>query len=234
MRGNSPAPRIVLAKIGLDGHDRGVKVVARGLRDSGFHVIYAGLWQPVEAVVQTVLDEDADWLGISLLSGAHMALVPPLMKLLREKGLEHVGVLVGGIIPESDVPKLRAHGVRAVFGPGTSIPEIVGFLRKDQAETPSDDLISRFRQKDRRALARLLTVAARGESLDAARKEVADHPGKGRVVAFTGSGGVGKSSLIGRLVELLRGKDRSVAVLCCDPESPLTGGALLGDRLRQA
>ena len=118
---NSPAPRIVLAKIGLDGHDRGVKVVARGLRDSGFHVIYAGLWQPAEAVVQTVLDEDADWLGISLLSGAHMALVPPLMKLLREKGLEHVGVLVGGIIPESDVPKLRAQGVRAVFGPGTSI-----------------------------------------------------------------------------------------------------------------
>jgi LAO/AO transport system ATPase len=232
--GNSPAPRIVLAKIGLDGHDRGVKVVARGLRDSGFHVIYAGLWQPIEAVVQTVLDEDADWLGISLLSGAHMALVPPLMKLLREKGLEHVGVLVGGIIPESDVPKLRAQGVRAVFGPGTSIPEIVGFLRKDQAETPPDDLISRFRQKDRRALARLLTVAARGESLDAARKEVAAHPGKGRVVAFTGSGGVGKSSLIGRLVELLRGKDRSVAVLCCDPESPLTGGALLGDRLRIA
>lgn len=232
--GNLPAARIVLAKIGLDGHDRGVKVVARGLRDAGFHVIYAGLWQPIEAVVQTVLDEDADWLGISLLSGAHMALVPPLMKLLREKGLAHVGVLVGGIIPESDVPKLQAQGVRAVFGPGTSIPEIVGFLRTDHAETQPDDLITRFRQKDRRALARLLTMAARGQSLEAARNEVARHPEKGRVVAFTGSGGVGKSSLIGRLVELLRGKDRSVAVLCCDPESPLTGGALLGDRLRIA
>ena len=232
---NPPAARIVLAKIGLDGHDRGVKVVARGLRDAGFHVIYAGLWQPIEAVVQTVLDEDADWLGISLLSGAHMALVPPLMKLLREKGLGHVGVLVGGIIPESDVPKLQAQGVRAVFGPGTSIPEIVGFLRTDHAETQPDDLITRFRQKDRRALARLLTMAARGQSLEAARNEVATHPEKkGRVVAFTGSGGVGKSSLIGRLVELFRGKDRSVAVLCCDPESPLTGGALLGDRLRIA
>jgi LAO/AO transport system ATPase len=232
--GNSPPPRIVLAKIGLDGHDRGVKVVARGLRDSGFHVIYAGLWQPADAVVQTVLDEDADWLGISLLSGAHMSLVPPLLKLLHEKGLDHVGVMVGGIIPESDVPKLRAQGVRAVFGPGTSIPEIVGFLRKEQAEPQSDDLISRFRQKDRRALARLLTLAARGQSLEAARGEALTHPGKGRVVAFTGSGGVGKSSLIGRLVELLRAKDRSVAVLCCDPESPLTGGALLGDRLRIA
>src|SRR4249920_3231394 len=86
----NPTPeRIVLAKIGLDGHDRGVKVVARGLRDAGFHVIYAGLWQPIEAVVQTVLDEDADWLGISLLSGAHMTLVPPLMELLRKNGLQH-------------------------------------------------------------------------------------------------------------------------------------------------
>jgi LAO/AO transport system ATPase len=231
---NSPAPRVVLAKIGLDGHDRGVKVVARGLRDSGFHVIYAGLWQPIEAVVQTALDEDANWLGISLLSGAHMALVPPLMKLLREKGLEHVGVLIGGIIPEGDVPKLKSLGVRAVFGPGTSIPEIVGFMRKEQPEIEPDDLIGRFRKKDRRALARLLTLAARGQSLDAARGEVSPHPEKGRVVAFTGSGGVGKSSLIGRLVELIRAKDRSVAVLCCDPQSPLTGGALLGDRLRIA
>jgi|SRR5579863_10009505 len=234
MTENLPAPRVVLAKIGLDGHDRGVKVVARGLRDSGFHVIYAGLWQPVEAVVQTVLDEDADWLGISLLSGAHMALVPPLLKLMREKGLEHVGVMVGGIIPENDVPKLKALGVRAVFGPGTTIPEIAEFLRKEPTSVPSDDLISRFRNKDRRALARLLTLAARGHCPPELRGETSKNPGKGRVVAFTGSGGVGKSSLIGRLVELLRGKDRSVAVLCCDPESPLTGGALLGDRLRIA
>jgi methylmalonyl-CoA mutase cobalamin-binding domain/chain len=262
----SPAPRVVLAKIGLDGHDRGVKVVARGLRDSGFHVIYAGLWQPIEAVVQTALDEDADWLGISLLSGAHMALVPPLMKQLREKGLEDVGVMVGGIIPEADIPKLEALGVRAIFGPGTTIPEIVGFMKKDRAEPETDDLVRRFRDKDRRALARLLTKASRGDLPENTRKELAagregEAPAepprerqlqktarqeprpperasalapKGRVVAFTGSGGVGKSSLIGRLVELLRAKDRSVAVLCCDPQSPLTGGALLGDRLRIA
>ncbi len=233
MTGNSPAPRVVLAKIGLDGHDRGVKVVARGLRDSGFHVIYAGLWQPVEAVVQTALDEDADWLGISLLSGAHMALVPPLMQQLREKGLEDVGVLIGGIIPETDIPKLEALGVRAVFGPGTTIPEIVGFMKKEQPEPETADLVSRFRKKDRRALARLLTLVSRGQSVETARDAGAQKE-KGRVVAFTGSGGVGKSSLIGRLVELLRAKDRSVAVLCCDPQSPLTGGALLGDRLRIA
>lgn len=123
------AARIILAKVGLDGHDRGIKIVARGLRDAGFHVIYAGLWQPVEAVVQAVLDEDADWLGLSLLSGAHMSLVPSVMKLLREQGLEHVGVVVGGIVPEHDVPRLQALGVAAVFGPGTTLAEIAEFLR---------------------------------------------------------------------------------------------------------
>src|SRR6266403_179157 len=102
---SSPPLRIVLAKVGLDGHDRGVKVVARGLRDAGLHVIYAGLWLTPEAVVRTVADEDADWLGLSLLSGAHMTLVPRVLELLREAKLENVGVLVGGIIPEGDIPQ---------------------------------------------------------------------------------------------------------------------------------
>src|SRR6516165_578284 len=122
--------RVVLAKIGLDGHDRGIKVVARALRDAGFHVIYAGLWQTPEAVVRTVADEDADWLGVSLLSGAHMTLVPRLLQLLREAGLSHVGVLIGGIIPEDDIPKLLDMGVARVFGPGTPLPEIVEFLNQ--------------------------------------------------------------------------------------------------------
>src|SRR2546423_15326458 len=99
-------PRIVLAKVGLDGHDRGIKVVARALRDAGMHVIYAGLWQTLDAVVRTAADEDADWIGISLLSGAHMTLVPQLMEKLRGAGLTDVGAMVGGIIPETDVPKL--------------------------------------------------------------------------------------------------------------------------------
>src|SRR5215468_12590454 len=121
-----PIPiRVVLAKVGLDGHDRGIKVVARGLRDAGMEVIYAGLWQTPEAVVRAVADEDADWVGLSLLSGAHMTLVPRVLELLRQASLEHVGVLVGGIIPEADVPKLREMGVARVFGPGTPLPDIV-------------------------------------------------------------------------------------------------------------
>src|SRR5215471_5902914 len=115
--------RIVLAKVGLDGHDRGVKVVARGLRDAGMHVIYAGLWQTPEAVVRTVADEDAEWLGISLLSGAHFTLVPRILELLKKGGLDHVKLMVGGIIPEADIPQLLEMGVARVFGPGTPIPE---------------------------------------------------------------------------------------------------------------
>src|SRR5437588_9033143 len=127
----SAAPiRVVLAKVGLDGHDRGIKVVARALRDAGMHVIYAGLWQTPEAVVRTVADEDADWLGLSLLSGAHMTLVPRVVQLLREAGLAHVGVLVGGIVPDTDVLKLTEMGVARVFGPGTSMQDIVDFLRE--------------------------------------------------------------------------------------------------------
>src|SRR5271165_4012624 len=99
--------RIVLAKVGLDGHDRGIKVVARALRDAGMHVIYAGLWQTPEAVARAVADEDADWLGLSLLSGAHMTLMPRILQLLREGGLDNVRVLVGGIVPEADIVKLR-------------------------------------------------------------------------------------------------------------------------------
>ncbi len=127
--------RIVLAKVGLDGHDRGVKVVSRALRDAGFHVIYPGLWQSPEAVVRTVADEDADWLGISLLSGTHMTLVPRIVEMLRAAGLDHVGVLVGGIIPETDVPKLLELGVARVFGPGTPMAEIIDFLRAHGSRT---------------------------------------------------------------------------------------------------
>ena len=122
--------RVVLAKVGLDGHDRGIKVVARALRDAGLHVIYAGLWQTPVAVVRTVADEDADWVGLSLLSGAHLTLVPRVLDLLRQAGLEHVGVMIGGIIPEGDIPKLLEMGVARVFGPGTPLPDIVAFLQE--------------------------------------------------------------------------------------------------------
>ncbi|MCI0377745.1 MAG: cobalamin B12-binding domain-containing protein [Gemmataceae bacterium] len=129
MNEKPPPVRIVLAKVGLDGHDRGIKVVARALRDAGMHVIYAGLWQTPEAVVRTVAEEDADWLGLSLLSGAHMTLVPRVLQLLRDTNLARVKVLVGGIIPEADVAKLLALGVQRVFGPGTTLDEIVAHVR---------------------------------------------------------------------------------------------------------
>jgi methylmalonyl-CoA mutase, C-terminal domain len=128
-----PPIRVVLAKVGLDGHDRGIKVVARGLRDAGLHVIYAGLWLTPEAVVRTAVDEDADWLGLSLLSGAHMTLVPRVLQLLKEAGRADCGVLVGGIVPEADIPKLREMGVARVFTPGTTMEEIVHFLRDRSA-----------------------------------------------------------------------------------------------------
>src|SRR5690242_6146237 len=121
--------RVVLAKVGLDGHDRGIKVVARALRDAGMEVIYAGLWQTPEAVVRTLADEDADWLGLSILSGAHMTLVPRVLDLMKQADLGHVNVMVGGIIPEADIPKLEAVGVAKIFGPGTSLDDIITFLK---------------------------------------------------------------------------------------------------------
>jgi len=133
MPSSSSPQRIVLAKVGLDGHDRGIKVVARALRDAGMHVIYAGLWLAPETVVRAVAEEDADWLGLSILSGAHMTLVPRVLELLREAKLDRVKIMVGGIIPEADIPKLLAMGVAKVFGPGTSMDDIVAFLRQGSA-----------------------------------------------------------------------------------------------------
>lgn len=127
--------RIVLAKVGLDGHDRGIKVVARGLREAGMHVIYAGLWQTPEAVVRTVADEDADWLGLSILSGAHITLVPRVLELMKQAKLEGVRVLIGGIIPEADIPRLQAMGVAKIFGPGSSLDDIVAFVKASREPT---------------------------------------------------------------------------------------------------
>lgn len=123
--------RVVLAKVGLDGHDRGVQVVARALRDAGMEVIYTGLWQTPEAVVRAVEDEDADVLGISILSGAHMALMPQLVAELRKRGLDHVLVILGGIVPEGDVTKLESLGVAKVFTPGATLTEIAEFLQQN-------------------------------------------------------------------------------------------------------
>ena len=121
--------RVVVAKPGLDGHDRGAKIVARALRDAGFEVIYTGLHQTPEQIVATAVQEDADAIGLSVLSGAHNYLFKRVLELLQEKGAEDVVVFGGGIIPPEDVQRLKAMGVKELFTPGTSMQEIVGFVR---------------------------------------------------------------------------------------------------------
>ena len=123
--------RVLVAKPGLDGHDRGAKVVARAMRDAGFEVIYTGLRQTPEQVAEAALQEDVDVIGLSILSGAHMRLFPEIMKLLKEKGIDDVLVIAGGIIPEEDIKPLKKMGIKAIFGPGTPTTEIVEFIRKN-------------------------------------------------------------------------------------------------------
>ena len=121
-------PRILIAKPGLDGHDRGAKVIARALRDAGMEVIYTGLRQTPEMVVEAALQEDVDAVGLSILSGAHNALVPRIIQLMAENEMEDVPVFLGGIIPEDDIAAMQEAGVSAVFGPGSSITEIADFI----------------------------------------------------------------------------------------------------------
>jgi len=121
--------KILIAKPGLDGHDRGAKVLARGLRDEGFEVVYTGLRQTPEMIVTAALQEDVDVVGLSILSGAHMTLLPKVTRLLHERGLDDVLVTAGGIIPDDDIPALREAGVAAVFGPGTTIAEVAAYIR---------------------------------------------------------------------------------------------------------
>jgi methylmalonyl-CoA mutase C-terminal domain/subunit len=121
--------RVIVAKPGLDGHDRGAKVIARALRDAGMEVIYTGLRQTPEQIVNAALQEDADVIGLSILSGAHTTLVPKLMALLKERQMEDVLVVLGGIIPDADIPEMKALGVAQVFQPGASLDSIVQFIQ---------------------------------------------------------------------------------------------------------
>jgi len=126
--------RVVVAKPGLDGHDRGAKIIARALRDAGMEVIYTGLHQTPEQIVATVIQEDADAIGLSILSGAHMTLVPKVVNLLREQGVDDVVITLGGTIPANDVPELKKLGVAEVFTPGAPTDAIVEFIRGAVAE----------------------------------------------------------------------------------------------------
>ena len=129
--------RVIIAKPGLDGHDRGAKVIARALRDAGMEVIYTGLRQTPEQIAAAALQEDADVVGLSILSGAHNHIAPQLMDLLKQKGLDDVLVVIGGIIPDVDVPKLEEIGVKGIFLPGTPMQEIIDFIRANARQRVS-------------------------------------------------------------------------------------------------
>lgn len=226
--------RVLISKIGLDGHDRGAKLIVRNLRDSGMEVIYTGLWQTPAATVQAALQEDCDVLGISLLSAAHMTVMPEVLRLTREAGIGDMPVIIGGIIPEQDKEPLRAMGCAGVFNPGTPMAEIVAKLtelarvRRAARETAAvmPDLLTPV------GLAMGITAIVEGK-----RHRIQAAIGKlgsrgGFRLGITGSPGVGKSTFIGKLARQLRERGRRVAVVAVDPSSPITGGSLLGDRLR--
>lgn len=224
--------RVLISKIGLDGHDRGAKLIVRNLRDAGMEVIYTGLWQTPALTVHSALQEDVDVLGVSLLSAAHMTIMPELVRLCREAGIGEVPVVVGGIIPEQDHEPLREAGIAAVFNPGSPMQSIVETIsglaaKRDSARRPptaADELVTPP------GLARALTYVVNGNG-----KELGSLPSaaeKSVCIGVTGSPGVGKSTFIGKLARALRDRGQRVAVIAVDPTSPLTGGSVLGDRLR--
>jgi len=221
-------PRILLAKVGLDGHDRGIKVVARALRDAGMEVIYTGLWQTPESVVRAAQDEDADVIGVSMLSAAHMTLVLPILEAQRADGGVSIPLIVGGIIPEDDAKSLLEEGVAAVFSPESMLADMTAKVAKIAGahRQGSADAAPRKARDWRLELSRELSAAERGEP----EPVRLDHGALW--VGVTGSPGVGKSTLINRLAAELRTRQLRVGVLAVDPSSPVTGGALLGDRAR--
>jgi LAO/AO transport system ATPase len=190
----------------------------------------------VASVADAAQDEDVDWLGISILNGAHMSLIPQLLDELHGRNLMHIRVIVGGIVPLTDQEKLKQLGVVACFGAGSSIESIVKFMTSRQHE--NDDitsLVHRLKHRDRAALARLLTLAAAPHDVTILNSNVNNlAKNSSPVIALTGSGGVGKSSLLGEITADFAQRGQRLGVLACDPESPVTGGALLGDRCRIA
>ncbi len=223
--------RVLLSKIGLDGHDRGAKLIARSLRDAGMEVIYTGLWQTPQSTVHAALQEDVDVLGISLLSAAHMTVIPEVIRLCREAGIGDIPVIVGGIIPEQDKPELVKIGCAGVFNPGTSMASIVESLTelaaKKRAEIEADQ--TPLDLTTMRGVARAITLLSLGRTDRVGKVASANNAA---LIGVTGAPGVGKSTFIGRLARELRGRGHRVAVVAVDPSSPITGGSLLGDRLR--
>lgn len=223
-------PRVLLGKMGLDGHDRGVKVIARALRDSGVHVIYSGLWQTPRSLAVSARDEDCDVVCASMMSNSHLVLGPRLVNDLRELGRPDIPVYMGGILPQEDIPKLIEGGIARCFTTGVGLLDIVEAVRGAVRPRPTGVAGSNAVAQLARDISRLHD--AKGFRAGAKRRRPA------RVVGITGSPGAGKSTLVAQLAsEFSRrnkaeGRGGRCAVVAFDPMSPITSGALLGDRLR--
>ncbi len=218
----SHRPRVLLGKMGLDGHDRGVKVIARALRDSGVHVIYSGLWQTPRSLAISARDEDADCIACSMMSNSHLVLVPRLIGECGNVGRPDMIVNMGGIIPQEDIQPMLDAGINELFHTGTTLESVVESVRKvtePYSELESDHPTAK--------LARNISFAHAGRAPgDAARKR------PGRVIGLTGSPGAGKSTLVAAMATEAVKRGDKLAVIAFDPMSPITSGALLGDRLR--
>jgi methylmalonyl-CoA mutase cobalamin-binding domain/chain len=224
-------PRVLLGKMGLDGHDRGVKVIARALRDSGVHVIYSGLWQTPRSLAISARDEDCDVIAASMMSNSHLVLGPRLIKELKSDGRSDHPVHMGGILPQEDIPVLLKEGVSRCFTTGTGLLDIVEAVKSAVSER-SPTLPAGATATSQ--LARDISRAHDGKAVRAGARKRRPK----RVIGVTGSPGAGKSTLVAQMVgEFVRHfKDSRalgrVAVVAFDPMSPITSGALLGDRLR--
>ncbi len=223
-------PRVLLGKMGLDGHDRGAKVIARALRDSGAHVIYSGLWQTPMSLAIAARDEDCDVVAASMMSNSHLVLGPRLLDALKTVGRPDLPVHMGGILPQEDVPTLRELGVKRIFTTGVGLNDIVEAARSETK--PYSERIAGASHVAQLARDISLTHLGRAIRKDAPRRRPK------RIIGVTGAPGAGKSTLVAQLAsEWTRraqqnGQSARVAVVAFDPKSPITGGALLGDRLR--
>lgn len=216
-------PRVLLGKMGLDGHDRGVKLIARIMRDSGIHVIYSGLWQTPRGLAIGARDEDVDCVAASMMSNSHLVLVPKLLEELKSAGRSDIPVNVGGIIPQEDVTTLLEAGVARIYHTGTGMDQIVESVRGSvRPYAPLHQSAHPTAQ-----LGRLMSMAAAG-TLPAST--TLRRPA--RVIGITGAPGAGKSTLVAAMASEAVRRGQRTAVIAFDPMSPITGGALLGDRLR--
>ncbi len=224
--------RVLLGKMGLDGHDRGVKVIARALRDSGVHVIYSGLWQTPRSLAISARDEDCDVICASMMSNSHLVLGPRLVNDLKTLGRPDLPIYMGGILPQDDIPKLIAGGIAKCFTTGVGLIDIVnavhGAVKQRTPEIAGGDPAAQ--------LARDISLVHDGKPVRAGAKKRKPR----RVIGVTGSPGAGKSTLVAQMVaEYSRqvkagetGRTGRCGVIAFDPMSPITSGALLGDRLR--